>query len=96
MSSSGTLQEESISKWNMKSDYIETCNCDFGCPCNFDGFPTYGFCRALVFFHIKAGNFGKVKLDGLEVVYAVSWSKAIHEGSGTLQLFITKYSDQDQ
>ena len=96
MSSSGTLQEESISKWNMKSDYIETCNCDFGCPCNFDGFPTYGFCRALVFFHIKEGNFGKVKLDGLEVVYAVSWPKAIHEGSGTLQLFITKHSDQDQ
>ena len=97
MSSSGkTLQEESMSKWNIKSDYIETCNCDFGCPCNFDGFPTYGFCRALVFFHIKEGNFGKVKLDGLEVVYAVSWSKAIHEGSGTLQLFITKYSDQDQ
>ena len=97
MSSSGkTLQEESMSKWNIKSDYIETCNCDFGCPCNFDGFPTYGFCRALVFFHIKAGNFGKVKLDGLEVVYAVSWPKAIHEGSGTLQLFITKHSDQDQ
>lgn len=96
MSSSGSLQEESMSKWNIKSDYIETCNCDFGCPCNFDGFPTYGFCRALVFFHIKAGNFGKVKLDGLEVVYAVSWPKAIHEGSGTLQLFITKHSDQDQ
>lgn len=97
MSSSGkTLQEGSMSKWNIKSDYIETCNCDFGCPCNFDGFPTYGFCRALVFFHLKEGNFGKVKLDGLEVVYAVSWPKAIHEGSGTLQLFITKHSDQDQ
>ena len=96
MSSGKTPQEESISKWNFKSDYVETCNCDFGCPCNFNGFPTYGFCRALVFFHIKEGNFGKVKLDGLEVVYAVSWPKAIHEGSGTLQLFITKYSDQDQ
>ena len=37
-----------------------------------------------------------VKLDGLEVVYAVSWPKAIHEGSGILQLFITKNSDQNQ
>jgi hypothetical protein len=97
MSSSGNLQEElSISKWNIKADYVETCNCDFGCPCNFDGFPTYGFCRALVFFHIKKGNFGSVQLDGLDVVYAVSWPKAIHEGSGTLQLFITKHSDQSQ
>ena len=97
MSSSGNLQEElSISKWKIKADYVETCNCDFGCPCNFDGFPTYGFCRALVFFHIKKGNFGSVQLDGLDVVYAVSWPKAIHEGSGTLQLFITKHSDQSQ
>jgi hypothetical protein len=50
----------------------------------------------LVFFHIQEGNYGNVKLDGLEVVYAVSWPKAIHEGSGTLQLFITKNSDQKQ
>ena len=98
MTSSGnTPQEElSIPKWNIKSDYVETCNCDFGCPCNFDGFPTYGFCRALVFFHIQEGNFGNVLLGGLEVVYAVSWPKAIHEGSGTLQLFISKNSDQNQ
>jgi len=80
----------------LKADYVETCNCDFGCPCNFSGFPTYGFCRALVFFHIQAGNYGDVKLDGIEVVYAVSWPKAIHEGNGTLQLFISKGSNEHQ
>jgi hypothetical protein len=50
----------------------------------------------LVFFHIQEGNYGNVKLDNLEVVYAVSWPKAIHEGSATLQLFITKNSNQKQ
>lgn len=90
------LEQLPIPQWNMKSDYVETCNCDFGCPCNFSGFPTNGFCRALVFFHIQEGNYGNVKLDNLEVVYAVSWPKAIHEGSGTLQLFITKNSNQKQ
>ena len=50
----------------------------------------------MVFFHIQKGNYGNVKLDGLEVVYVVSWPKAIHEGNGTLQLFITKNSDQRQ
>jgi hypothetical protein len=80
----------------MKADYVETCNCDFGCPCNFSGFPTNGFCRALVFFHIQAGNYGNVTLDGIEVVYAVSWPKAIHEGNGTLQLFISNQSDESQ
>lgn len=98
MSSGSTQRQEEVSipNWNMKSDYVETCNCDFGCPCNFDGFPTYGFCRALVFFHIQEGKYGNTKLDGLEVIYAVSWPKAIHEGNGTLQLFITKNSDQNQ
>lgn len=98
MSSSGSAQQEQppIPKWKMKSDYVETCNCDFGCPCNFNGFPTYGLCRALTLFHIQEGNYSNVKLDGLEVIYAVSWPKAIHEGNGTLQLFITKNSEQQQ
>jgi hypothetical protein len=96
--SSGNAQQEElpIPKWNMKSDYVETCNCDFGCPCNFNGFPTYGFCRSLVLYHIQNGNYTNVKLDGLDVIYAVSWPRAIHEGNGTLQLFITKNSDQQQ
>jgi hypothetical protein len=62
VSSSGTLQEESMFKWNIKSDYVETCNCDFGCPCNFNGFRTYGFCRTLVFFNIKKGDAAKTKI----------------------------------
>jgi len=88
--------ETPILNWKIKSDYIETCNCDFGCPCNFNGFPTNGFCRALVFFHIQEGSYGSVNLGGLEVVYAVSWPKAIHEGNGTMQLFITRDSEEDQ
>lgn len=84
-----TLQQ--IPDWYMKADYVEACNCDFGCPFNFTGFPTHGYCRTLIFFHIDSGNFGNnVKLDGLEVIVAISWPRAIHEGNGTFQLFITK------
>jgi hypothetical protein len=86
-----------IPNWYMKADYIETCNCHYGCPCNFTGFPTYGYCRSLILFHIREGNFGhNIKLDGLEVIEAVSWPKAIHEGNGTMQLFITKNTDKEQ
>ena len=90
------LPATQIPKWNIKADYVETCNCDFGCPCNFTGFPTYGFCRALVLFHIKSGKYGTVKLDGLDVIYACSWPKAIHEGNGTMQLFISKKANENQ
>jgi hypothetical protein len=85
-----------IPKWRMKCDYVETCNCDFGCPCNFNGFPTYGFCRALVLFHIREGSYGKEKLDNLDVISAGSWPKAIHEGNGTMQLFISKQATAGQ
>lgn len=89
-----TLQE--IPDWKFKADYVETCNCDYGCPCNFNGFPTGGFCRALVLYHITDGNFGEVKLDDLDVIVAMSWPKAIHEGNGTVQLYITKKADGPQ
>jgi len=87
---------EQIPKWNLKAEYVETCNCDFGCPCNFSGFPTYGFCRALVLHSITSGNYGSVKLDGLDVIMAGSWPKAIHEGNGTVQLFISKQASPQQ
>ncbi len=85
-----------IPSWSFKADYVEACNCDHGCPCNFNGFPTYGFCRALVLFHIRNGNYGDTDLSSLDVVCAFSWPKAIHEGNGTCQLFITKNSSEEQ
>ncbi len=95
MSSSSTTQQ--IPNWYMKADYVETCNCDYGCPCNLTGFPTYGSCRTLVLFHIREGNYGDdIKLDNLEVIHAASWPKAIHEGNGTSQLFITKNANESQ
>jgi hypothetical protein len=89
-------ETEQIPKWNFAAEYVETCNCDYGCPCNFNGFPTYGFCRALVLFSITSGNYGNVKLDGIDVIEAESWPKAIHEGNGTLQLFISKNASEAQ
>jgi len=86
-SSSSTTQ---IPTWHLKADYVETCNCDYGCPCNFDGFPTYGFCRALILYHIREGNYGDIKLDGFDIVTAYSWPKAIYEGNGTMHLYISK------
>jgi hypothetical protein len=91
-----TSKQESIPEWKIATNYVETCNCDFGCPCNFSGFPTYGFCRAMVFMKITKGNYGDVPLDGLSVVYVGSWPKAIHEGSGTLQIYVSKEANQKQ
>jgi hypothetical protein len=82
--------------WALRADYIETCNCDFGCPCNFSGFLSNGFCSALIGYHIREGKYGEVKLDGLDVVDAYSWPRAIHEGIGTHHIFITNKATQQE
>lgn len=94
---SSEKSEELIPNWSLIADYVEACNCDYGCPCNFSGFPTGGFCRALVLYHIQKGSYGPdIGLDELDAIYAASWPKAIHEGDGTMQLFITKKADEQQ
>ena len=85
-----------IPAWTFKADYVETCNCNYGCPCNFDGFPSNGFCRTLVLFHIRSGNYGDTSLDGIDVISAISWPKAIHEGNGNAQLFISKNNTNNE
>jgi hypothetical protein len=96
MSTSTSTTTSQIPNWNMKADYVETCNCDYGCPCNFSGFPTYGNCRTIVLFHIRSGSYGDTKLDGLDFIVAESWPKAIHEGNGTALLLITNKANEEQ
>jgi hypothetical protein len=93
MSSPTTTQ---IPNWNLEADYVETCNCDYGCPCNFNGFPTYGSCQTLILFHIRSGSYGDTKLDDLDFITALYWPKAIHEGNGTAQLFVTNKANEEQ
>jgi len=83
-------------KWAFTADYVETCNCDYGCPCNFTGFPTDNKCEALVGYHIRQGHYGAVALDGLDCVYTAAWPNPIHEGNGTATLFITEKGSPEQ
>jgi hypothetical protein len=46
--------------------------------------------------HVVKGNFGKVKLDGLNWAVIYRWPGALHEGSGTVQPFIDRRATQEQ
>jgi hypothetical protein len=83
-------------KWAFTADYVETCNCNYGCPCNFSGFPTNNRCEALVGYHIRQGHYGNVSLNGLDCVYAAAWPNPVHEGNGTATLFISDKASQQQ
>jgi hypothetical protein len=82
--------------WSIKGPEIGTCNCDWGCPCQFNALPSHGNCRAAVAFRIDEGHFGDVKLDGLKVVGMFAWPGAIHEGHGEGQAIIDERATPEQ
>jgi hypothetical protein len=71
-------------KWTLKGTGYEFCNCDFGCGCNFGGFPNSkaGSCRAFVGLDVQTGSCADVDLAGVKCAAIVAWPKAIHEGNG--------------
>lgn len=83
-------------KWAVDADFLQACNCDFGCPCEFSAPPTRGFCEGVGAWRINKGNYGATKLDGLALAFAAHWPKAIHEGNGTVCLFFDERANPQQ
>jgi hypothetical protein len=80
--------------WKMKAKYYEACNCELGCPCNMSGFPSHGKCEGAIAFEVLSGDRDGVDLTGVKVASAVKWPGAIHEGNGTMVLFVDATADQ--
>ena len=83
-------------EWRIKGREFANCNCDYGCPCQFNALPTHGNCEAAVGFQIDEGHFGDVRLDGLRAAGIYSWPGAVHEGNGTMQLIVDEKADEAQ
>jgi hypothetical protein len=90
MSSSAPLS------WVFDADYLQACNCDYGCPCEFSAPPTPGFCEGTGAWLIKTGRCGDISLDGLGIAFAAHWPAAIHLGNGTITVFIDERANQKQ
>jgi hypothetical protein len=76
-------------RWSIRAFYLDACNCDWGCPCQFNAKPTHGNCDGLSGIHIINGNYGNdVKLDGLNMAYVGSWPGPLHEGHGKMAYYI--------
>ena len=82
--------------WMIRGPEIATCNCSYGCPCQFNSLPTDGTCRAAVGMHIEKGHFGKVKLDGLNLAATAAWPGPIHMGHGEIQPIVDERATEQQ
>jgi hypothetical protein len=80
----------------MRGALIGACNCDWGCPCNFDAPPTYGGCDGAYAVVVGEGSYGELSLDGLIYVWGGSSPGAIHEGNGTGLLIVDEGALPDQ
>lgn len=83
-------------KWNYRAEMIAACNCDWGCPCNFNAKPSNGFCEGVYAAHITAGLCGDVPLDGVKWAWGGKWPGAIHEGGGRGKIWIEDTASDQQ
>lgn len=82
--------------WRLTGSVLVACNCDWGCPCNFNARPTTGKCEGGWTWHVDHGRYADVPLDGLNFSVYVNWPGAIHEGNGEALILVDERADADQ
>ncbi|HEY3525630.1 MAG TPA: DUF1326 domain-containing protein [Nitrososphaeraceae archaeon] len=90
-------QQQKRPIWKVKAYFLDACNCDWGCPCQFNAKPTHRNCEGVAGYHIVTGIYGTtVKLDGLNMALIASWPGPIHEGHGRASFYIDNRANEKQ
>jgi hypothetical protein len=82
--------------WYIEGVEFGSCNCDYGCPCQFESLPTKGHCRGFEVVRIDRGHFGPVPLGGLAAALLYAWPGPIYEGRGEIQAIIDERATPEQ
>ncbi|MDH3314982.1 MAG: DUF1326 domain-containing protein [Gammaproteobacteria bacterium] len=88
-----------MASWHIKGQYMETCNCDFLCPCigsNLTARPTEGDCKAAIAMKIEKGEKDGVKLDGVSFIVLLHSPGAMADGNIAVGLIIDEHSSEQQ
>jgi hypothetical protein len=80
----------------MNGNVLIACNCDWGCPCNFNARPSRGYCQGGWIWVVERGQVDGVALDGLGLALFAKWPGAIHEGGGRAVGYVDDRSDGAQ
>jgi hypothetical protein len=85
-------------KWSITGDWFDTCKCSIPCPCTFAQPPTSGDCEGILAWHIRSGNYGDVRLDGLNVMALGAFEGNVWEGGAraTMGLFLDERANEPQ
>ena len=80
-------------EWMILAGTFGSCNCDYGCPCQFEQRPSRGNCRGFEVGKIERGHFADVRLDGLSYALIYAWPGAVYEGNGTMRAIIDELAE---
>src|ERR1700737_1055622 len=86
-------------KWSMRGEYMESCNCDYLCPCiytNPQAPVTYDHCTAALVFRIDEGSCGDTKLDGLKFALVIRSGKVMADGNWIFAGVVDERADDAQ
>jgi hypothetical protein len=83
-------------EWRLEGTVLIACNCDYGCPCNFNALPTHGHCEGGWTWHVERGLYRETPLDDLSFTVIVKWPGAIHEGDGHAVILVDERADEAQ
>ena len=85
--------------WQISGEYLETCSCDYVCPCiltNMSAKPTKGDCTFAMVFEIEKGHSGDVKLDGLSFAVLGNAPDVMGKGNWSVGLIIDDRATREQ
>ena len=88
-----------MTDWRIEGDFMETCNCDFLCPCittNLTATPTEGDCKAAIAMKITKGQKDGVSLDGLSFIVLLHAPGAMSDGNIKLGLIVDENANDEQ
>ena len=85
--------------WAISGEYIESCNCDYLCPCiytNPQEGATEDHCYALMAFRIDQGESGGVDVSGQKIALVIRSGKIMADGGWIFAGIGDKGADEDQ
>jgi hypothetical protein len=87
-----------VQSWRLAGDWFDVCRCRMPCACTFAQAPDEGECDGILAWHINEGNYGDVKLDGLNVVALGHFEGNIwdEETKAVMGMFLDERADEGQ
>jgi hypothetical protein len=85
--------------WKISGEYMETCNCDYLCPCIFtnpQAPATHEHCIAVMVFRIDSGHHGDTSLDSLKFALVIRSGHVMADGNWVFACVVDEAANDAQ